>query len=114
MSFVGERREGGIMKRKPQLVVEDLGLLLLSLIPAPRMLSQHAHEHNSKVFWKTEMVKLWKSLWAGDVRVKSGMYHVKHLEDGTKHVMVFKPVALPAGYKEFSMFEGEEVKQRGC
>ena len=59
------------------------------------------------------MVRLSKSAWAGDVRLKSGMYHVKHVVDGTRHVIVFKSVALPAG-KEFSMWEGKEVARLEC
>jgi hypothetical protein len=59
------------------------------------------------------MVRLSKSAWAGEVRLKSGMYHVKHLMDGTGHVIVFKSVALPAG-KEFSMWEGKEVARLAC
>lgn len=59
------------------------------------------------------MVRLSKSAWAGDVRLKSGMYHVKQVMDGTRHVIVFKSVALPAG-KEFSMWEGKEVARLAC
>jgi hypothetical protein len=102
------------MKSKTQLVAEGLALVLLSLIPTPRVLAQQTHEHNSRVVWKTGMVRLSKSVWAGDVRLKSGMYHVKHVVDGSRHVMVFKPVALPAGYKEFRMFEGKEVARLEC
>lgn len=60
------------------------------------------------------MLRVSKSVWVGDVRLKSGMYHVKHVMDGTRHVIVFKPVALPAGYKEFSMVEGKEVARLEC
>lgn len=59
------------------------------------------------------MVRLSKSAWAGDVRLKSGMYHVKHVVEGIRHVIVFKSVALPAG-KQFSMWEGKEVARMEC
>ena len=59
------------------------------------------------------MVRLSKSAWAGDVRLKSGMYHVKHVVEGSRHVIVFRSVALPAG-KEFSMFEEKEVARLAC
>ena len=101
------------MKSKTQLVAVGLALVLISLIAAPRVLAQHPHDQNSKTVWRTGMVRLSKSAWAGDVRLKSGMYHVKHVMDGTRHVIVFKSVALPAG-KEFSMWEGKEDARLAC
>ena len=82
------------MKSKTQLVAVGLALVLISLIAAPRVLAQHPHDQNSQIVWKTGMVRLSKSAWAGDLRLKSGMYHVKHVMDGTRHVIVFKSVAL--------------------
>lgn len=101
------------MNSKTQLVAVGLALVLISLIAAPRVLAQHPHDQNSKIVWRTGMVRLSKSAWAGDVRLKSGMYHVKHVMDGTRHVIVFKSVALPAG-KEFPMWEGKEVARLAC
>ena len=101
------------MKSKAQLIGVTLALALISLMPAPRTLAQDMHDQNSKIVWRTGMVRLSKSAWAGDVRLKSGMYHVKHVMDGTRHVIVFKSVALPAG-KEFSMWEGKEVARLAC
>ena len=102
------------MKSKTQLVANGLALVLLSLMPAPRTLAQHTHDQSSKIVWKTGMLRLTKSVWAGDVRLKRGMYHVKHVVDGNRHVIVFKPVTMPAGYKEYSMFEGKEVARLEC
>jgi hypothetical protein len=82
-------------------------------MPAPRILAQNPHDENSKMVWRTGMVRLSKSAWAGDVRLKSGMYHVKHVMDGTRHVIVFKSVALPGG-KQFSMWEGKEIARLVC
>ena len=100
------------MKRKAQLIGVTLALVLIALMTAPRVLA-HPHDQDSKVVWRTGMVRLSKSAWAGDVRLKSGMYHVKQVIDGTRHVIVFKAVALPAG-KQFSMFEGKEVARLEC
>lgn len=102
------------MKSKAQLIGVTLALALISLMPAPRTLAQHTHDQRTKIVWKTGMLRLSKSVWAGDVRLKRGMYHVKHVVDGNRHVIVFKPVALPAGYKEFSMFEEKEVARLEC
>ena len=59
------------------------------------------------------MLRLSKRVWAGDVRLKSGMYHVKHVVDGNTHVIVFKPVTLPGG-KGFLMWEEKEVVRLEC
>lgn len=59
------------------------------------------------------MVRLSKSTWAGDVRLKSGMYHVKHVVDGNTHVIIFKPVTLPGG-KGFPMWEENGVVRLEC
>ena len=59
------------------------------------------------------MLRLSKRVWAGDVRLKSGMYHVKHVVDGNTHVIVFKPVTLPGG-KGFPMWEEREVVRLEC
>jgi len=109
-----KKRKAEIMKSETHLVAVGLALVLISLISAPCILAQHAHDQSSKIVWKTGMLRLSKSVWAGDVRLKRGMYHVKHVVEGNRHVIVFKPVALPAGYKEFSMFEGKEVTRLEC
>jgi len=101
------------MKSKAQLVAVGLALVLISLIAAPSVLAQDPHDQSSKVVWRKGMVRLSKSAWAGNVRLKSGMYHVKHVMEGTRHVIVFKSVALPAG-KEFSMWEGKEAARLVC
>ncbi len=60
------------------------------------------------------MLRISEPVWAGDVRLKSGMYHVNHVVDGNRHVIVIKSVALLAGYKESSMFEQKEVARLEC
>lgn len=102
------------MKSKAQLIGVTLALALISLMPAPRTLAQDTRDQRTKIVWKTGMVRLSKSAWAGDVRLKSGMYHVKHVVEGNRHVIVFKPVTMPAGYKEYSMVEGKEVARLEC
>jgi hypothetical protein len=101
------------MRNRAQLIAVGVSLVLISLIAAPRVLAQHPHDQTGKIVWRSGMVRLSKSAWAGDVRLKSGMYHVKHVVDGARHVIVFKSVALPAG-KEFSMWEGNEVARLEC
>ncbi|HEX9424148.1 MAG TPA: hypothetical protein VF899_12965 [Pyrinomonadaceae bacterium] len=42
------------------------------------------------------------------------MYHVQHIVEGTDHVFVFKPVTMPAEYREYSMVEGREIVRLKC
>ena len=102
------------MKSKTQFVAVSLALVLVSALGAARVAAQHTHDHGSDTKWKTGMLRISKPIWAGDVRLKSGMYHVKHVVDGDKHWMVFKTVTLGAGYREGSMFEEKEVARLEC
>jgi len=102
------------MKCNQHFVAASLVLVLISVVSAQRILAQHTHDQRSKIVWKTGMVRLSKSAWAGDVRLKRGMYHIKHVVEGIRHVIVFRAVAIPAGNKEFSMVEGKEVARLEC
>ena len=102
------------MKSNTQLLAIGLALVLVSLISAPRVLAQNAHDHSSDGGWKTGMLRISEPVLAGDVRLSSGMYHVTHLVSGNTHVIVIKSVALLAGYKESSMVEQKEVARLEC
>ncbi|GEM_PF-1133144 len=102
------------MKSKPQIIAISLALLLMSVVGAQRTLAQHSHDHKGVSEWKTGMLRLSKPVWAGNVRLKDRMYHVKHVIDGDKHVLVFKSVTLRAGYQEGLMWEGKEVVRLEC
>jgi hypothetical protein len=107
-----ERKE--VMKSKTQVIAFNLALLLLiSVVAAPRTLAQHSHDHKGGSDWKTGMLRFSEPVWAGNDRLKSGMYHVKHVMDGNKHLIVFKPVTMPAG-KGFPMWEEKEVVRLEC
>jgi hypothetical protein len=102
------------MKGKIQFVAVSLSLALISLVSAPRVWAQHSHEHKKDADWKIGMLRVSKPVWAGDVRLKSGMYHVKHVVEGDSHWLVFKSVTLGAGYREGLMAEGEEIARLEC
>jgi hypothetical protein len=102
------------MKSKTHLVLAGFALALMSLISAVPVVAKHTHDHRGDSDWKTGMLRVSDPVWVGDVRLKSGMYHVKHVVDGTRHVIVVKSVALPAGYREFSMVEEKEVARLEC
>jgi hypothetical protein len=51
---------------------------------------------------------------AGDTVLKPGMYQVQHLEEGADHVIVFKEMSMPAGYKMGNTPVGKEVARLKC
>ncbi len=102
------------MKQRIQFIAMTVALVLISAAGAARVSAQHSHDHGNDSSWKTGMVRLTKSGWAGNVRLQSGMYHVKHVVEGDKHWLVFKEVTLRAGYQEGLMWEGKEVARLEC
>ncbi len=101
------------MKRKMQFFAMSLMWAVISLAAAQLTLAQHTHDHGATE-WKKGMVRLNETAWIGDVRLKSGMYHVKHIVEGDKHWLVFKTVTLGAGYREGLMWEGGEIARLEC
>lgn len=101
------------MKSTTQLIANSVALLFISLLLTQGAVAQHTHDHGGATAWKTGMLRISKPVWAGNVRLKSGMYHVKHVVDGNTHVIVFKPVTLPGG-KGFPMWEEKEVVRLEC
>ena len=102
------------MKSKTQIVGLSLALLVISLVAAQGTPAQHSHDHKAGSDWKTGMLRLSGPVWVGNVRLKDRMYHVKHVIEGDKHVLVFKSVTLRAGYQEGFMWEGKEVVRVEC
>ncbi len=102
------------MKSKTRIIAMSLALTLVSLTAGLRAFGQHSHEHKADPDWKKGMLRLSDPVWAGNVRLKDRMYHVKHVVEGDKHVLVFKSVRLRAGYMEGLMWEGKEVARLEC
>ncbi|HEY5884968.1 MAG TPA: hypothetical protein VIT88_09800 [Pyrinomonadaceae bacterium] len=102
------------MKSKTQLAAVALTLAIATLAIAPRTVAQHSHDHKAAVDWKKGMLRLSNPAWAGNVRLKDRMYHVKHVVDGDKHLLIFKSVTLRAGYQGGLMWEGKEVARLEC
>ena len=102
------------MKSKTQLAAVALTLAIATLAIAPRTVAQHSHDPKPAATWKRGMLRLSNPAWAGNVRLKDRMYHVKHVTEGDRHVLVFKSVTLRAGYMEGLMWEGKEVARLEC
>ena len=101
------------MNPKIQLIVLSLALVLVSTVVTVRVSAQYADVEHDKSSWKKGMLRLSKQAWAGDIRLKSGMYHVTHVVEGSTHLIVFRAVTVPAG-KGFPMWEEKEVARVEC
>jgi hypothetical protein len=51
---------------------------------------------------------------AGGVVLKPGMYQVQHTVEGSEHVVIFKEMEMPAGYKMGNTLVGKEVARIKC
>jgi hypothetical protein len=51
---------------------------------------------------------------AGNAVLKPGMYQVQHVVEGSDHVIIFKEMELPAGYKMGNTPVGKEVSRITC
>lgn len=102
------------MKSKTQIGAVALTLAIAMLAIAPLTVAQHSHDPKPSANWKRGMLRLSNPAWAGNVRLKDRMYHVKHVVDGDKHLLVVKSVTLRAGYQGGLMWEGREVARLEC
>ena len=99
------------MGRTTRLEVMRIALIaLLATFSAP-LYAQHGDTLSAN---KKGMVRFSSKVRVGDVMLKSGMYHVQHVIEGNDHVIVFKPVTMPGGYREYGMREGREVVRLKC
>ncbi|MCI0391034.1 MAG: hypothetical protein MOB07_19995 [Acidobacteria bacterium] len=51
---------------------------------------------------------------AGGIVLKPGMYQVQHTVEGSEHVVIFKEMSMPAGYKMGNTPVGKEVARIKC
>lgn len=51
---------------------------------------------------------------AGDAVLKPGMYQVQHVTEGDDHVIIFKEMSMPAGYRHGNTPTGKEVARIKC
>ena len=85
--------------------------LVIALAAFSQAFAQH---HDHLTVGNKGMVKFSEKVRVGDRLLEPGMYHVQHIVEGTDHVFVFKPVTMPAGYREYSMVEGAEIVRVKC
>lgn len=98
------------MIRTTRLTVMSMALIAFLVGLAAPLFAQRTHTLSAN---RKGMTKFSSKVRVGDVVLKSGMYHVQHVIEGNDHVIVFKPVTMPAG-KEFPMWEEKEVVRLKC
>jgi len=97
--------------RRTRLAVMSIALCAFASAFAAPLYAQH---HETLSVGKKGMARFSSKVRVGDVVLPAGMYHVQHVVEGSDHVIVFKPVTMPAGYKEYQMVEGREVVRLKC
>lgn len=99
------------MKSQIRFVATVIALAIALGLFSSQVLAQH---HDHLTVGKKGMVRFSSKVRVGDRLLEPGMYHVQHVLEGADHVFVFKPVTMPAGYREYSMVEGSEIVRLKC
>ena len=108
------------MKNQIKFVATSIALLITLAAFSQAFAQHHGHTGVDKPpadrppVDKKGMVRFSEKVRVGDRLLEPGMYHVQHIVEGTDHVFVFKPVTMPAGYREYSMVEGAEIVRLKC
>lgn len=108
------------MKNQIKFVATSIALVIALAAFSQAFAQHHGHVSVDKpsadkpAVDKKGMVRFSEKVRVGDRLLEPGMYHVQHIVEGTDHVFVFKPVTMPAGYREYSMVEGREIVRLKC
>ncbi|MBI1760346.1 MAG: hypothetical protein HYR56_02825 [Acidobacteria bacterium] len=93
-------------------------LLTVALLGLPILAQdQHAHQKMAAqevINGKKGEVHFTAPIKAGDNVLKPGMYQVQHVVEGSSHVIIFKEMNMPAGYKMGNTPVGKEVARLNC
>ena len=101
------------------LITSALLVLVTTMLSLPLMAQDHQSHHQTpsgdvlKVGKKGE-VHFNSPVKVGDTVLKAGMYQVQHVEEGGDHVIVFKEMSMPAGYRMGNTPVGKEVARVKC
>ena len=105
LKLTGSKRTENIMRRTKVAVMSITLFAFTSAFAAPLYA-----QHRKALSGKAGMARFSSKVRVGDVLLPAGMYHVQHVVEGSDHAIVFNPVTMPAGYKEYQMTEGREVE----
>ena len=101
------------------LVACALLALALGMLSLPLLAQDHQGMHpktakGEVIIGKKGEVHFTAQVKAGDAVLKPGMYQVQHVMEGSDHVIVFKEMEMPAGYKMGNTPVGKEVARIKC
>ena len=99
-------------------IIATVALLVLVIgasdLPASAQGGQKAQSGKDFTIGKKGEVHFYVQVKAGGVALKPGMYQVQHVEEGGEHMIIFKEMSMPAGYKMGSTPVGKEVARVKC
>jgi hypothetical protein len=105
-----------IINKTTQIIIA-VTLLVLAVgtfnLPASAQ-NQKAQPSKDFTIGKKGEVHFHTQVKAGDAVLKPGMYQVQHIEEGGAHVIIFKEMSMPAGYKMGNTPVGKEVARIKC
>lgn len=93
-------------------------ILTTAMLSLPTLAQDHqAHQKASGqevIIGKKGQLHFTTQVKAGDAVLKPGMYQVQHVTEGSEHVIIFKEMEMPAGYKMGNTPVGKEVARIKC
>lgn len=90
-------------------------LVILLALPLFALAQDHQHHNGgNEVIGKKGQIHFTSNVKVGDTLLKAGMYQVQHLAEGGDHVIIFKEMAMAAGYKMGNTPVGKEVVRIKC
>lgn len=100
------------------LAAGALFMLAAATLSLPALAQDHqAHQKASGqdvIIGKKGQLHFTTQVKAGNTVLKPGMYQVQHVTEGSDHVIVFKEMEMPAGYKMGNTPVGKEVARIKC
>ena len=100
------------------LAAGALLILAAGLLNLPALAQDHKEHQKASgqdvIIGKKGQVHFTTQVKAGDAVLKPGMYQVQHVVEGSDHVLVFKEMEMPAGYKMGNTPVGKEVARIKC
>jgi len=99
------------------LAAGALLMLAVGMLSLPALAQDHQGMKmpgKDVVIGKKGQVHFTAQVKAGDAVLKPGMYQVQHVVEGSDHVIIFKEMEMPAGYKMGNTPVGKEVARIKC
>lgn len=101
------------------LAIGALLILATAMLSLPIFAQDHQTHHQQTasqeiITGKKGQVHFATQVKAGNTILKPGMYQVQHVTEGSGHVIIFKEMEMPAGYKMGNTPVGKEVARIQC